>query len=301
MTGDQPRDFVGYAESPPPPAWPGDARLALNVVVNWEEGAERNPMDGDLETEQEVDTRYIVPPGVRELYLESVFEYGSRRGIWRLLRTLDDFEIVPTVFACGLALERSPQIAREFARRGCDFVGHGYRWLPPTGLSREEELADIRRCVAAIEQTTGYEVKGWFARPPSTINTRSLVAEAGLLYDSGSITDDLPYYDEVAGDPLLVVPYSLDVNDSKYFKDQFFLAEDFSSYACDAFDALYREGAEAPRMLSVGLHPRLIGRPGRISGLARFLEHVRKHDDVWITGRDAIALHWQDRFPPPQA
>lgn len=275
--------------------------MALNVVLNWEEGAERSPLDGDLDPEPEVEARYVLPPGIRELHLESTFEYGSRVGVWRVLRVFDRYGIVPTIFACGLALERSPHVASAFVARGCDFVGHGYRWLPPTGMTREQELEDIRRCTAAIEAVTGYAPLGWFARPPSTVNTRELVAEAGLLYDSGAINDDLPYYERVKGGSLLVVPYSLDVNDSKFFKGQFFLAEDFAEYAIAAFDAMYAESERIPRILSVGLHPRMIGRPGRIAGLERFLAHVRGHEDVWIAPRDAIARCWLEQFPDPAA
>jgi peptidoglycan/xylan/chitin deacetylase (PgdA/CDA1 family) len=296
-----PRDFTGYGEHPPRVEWPGGARLALNVVINWEEGAERNPLDGDRIQEHEIDTRYEVPEDQRELYLESTFEYGSRVGIWRMLRLLDRLEIVPTIFACGLALERSPQIAHEFVTRGCDFVGHGYRWISPIGMERAEEAADMVRCAESIKTTTGYGVQGWFARPPSTRNTRSLVAELGFLYDSAAINDDLPYYQEVDGRPLLIVPYSLDVNDSKFFKNEFFRSDQFSTYAIDTFDALYEESARTPRIMSVGLHPRMIGRPGRFPGLVRFLEHVRRHDDVWIASRDAVAQTWADQFAPDDA
>jgi peptidoglycan/xylan/chitin deacetylase (PgdA/CDA1 family) len=296
-----PRDFAGYGEHPPHVEWPDGARMALNLVINWEEGAERNPLDGDREPELEIDSRYIVPPDVRELYLESTFEYGSRVGIWRMLDLFDRLEMTPTVFACGQALERSPEITRAFVERGCDFIGHGYRWISPIGMDRSDEAADIVRCAQAIETTTGYTMRGWFARPPSTEHTRSLVAQLGLLYDSAAINDDLPYYQRVDGRPLLIVPYSLDVNDSKFFKNEFFRADQFATYAIDAFDALYEESGRTPRIMSVGLHPRMIGRPGRFPGLERFLEHVRDHDDVWIAPRDGIARTWSEQFAPDDA
>jgi allantoinase len=292
------RDFIGYADEPPNFEWPGGARLAVNFVVNYEEGAERSPLDGDSDREPLVEARYEVPPGERELFSESTFEYGSRVGVWRLLELLDRYRVTPTVFACSVALERNPVVTAALVERGCDFVGHGYRWIPHTGLTREVERDQIRRCVDSIEGMTGQRPRGWFTRPPNTLNTRELLAEEGLLYDSGSVNDDLPYFQSVAGRPFLVVPYSLDVNDTRFFKGQFFTSSDFAEYAIDCFDALYEEAIRVRRMMSVGLHPRIIGRPGRITGLERLLDHVSRHADVWYAERNQIATFWAETFAP---
>lgn len=294
-----PRDFVGYAGHPPLVEWPGGARLAVNVVINYEEGAERSPLDGDADREPLVEARYDVPEGERELFMESTYEYGSRVGVWRLLALLDRHHITPTVFASALALERNAEVARALVARGCDFVGHGYRWRPHTGMSREQERDHIRRCVESIARTTGYRVRGWFTRPPNTMHTRELLAEEGLLYDSGAVNDEVPYFQALAGRPFLIVPYSLDINDIKFVKGQFFTAADFAEYAIDSFDTLYRESAETPRMMSIGLHSRLIGRPGRLPGLERVIEHVSRHAGVWWAGRDRIATWWAERQAPP--
>lgn len=294
-----PRDFIGYADGRPEFEWPGGNRLALNVVVNYEEGAERTPLEGDTEREPLVEARYDVPAGERELFTESTFEYGSRVGIWNLLEVLDRYQVRPTVFACSVALERNPHVTQAFVKRGCDFVGHGYRWVPHTGMTVELEREQIRVCADSIRALTGYSIKGWFTRPPNTVNTRRLLAEEGLLYDSGAVNDDLPYFQDVSGRPMLVVPYSLDVNDTKFFKNQFFTARDFAEYAIDAFDVMLRQSEPSPRMMSIGLHPRIIGRPARLAGLERVLDHVVKHDQAWITGRDDIAEFWGRSFAPP--
>lgn len=298
MTTSLPRDFVGYGANPPDFTWPNGARLAVNLVINYEEGAERNALDGDADREPLVEARYDVPQGERELFTESTFEYGSRVGIWRLLDVLDAHGVVPTVFASALALERNAPVTEAIVRRGCDIVGHGYRWIPHTGMTREQERRHIADCVAALERLTGRTVKGWFTRPPNTVHTRSLLAECGLRYDAGSVSDDIPYYEQVDGEPFLVVPYSLDVNDTKFYKGQFFTADDFARYALDCFDVLLAESVRRPRMMSIGLHPRIIGRPSRMAGLLRVLESIAGRDDVWIAGRDEIADFWFDTFPP---
>lgn len=291
------RDLVGYADEPPDFEWPGGARLALNVVINYEEGSERNPLDGDDDLEPLVEARYAVPPGQRELFLESTYEFGSRVGIWRTLDALDEHGVKPTIFATAVALRRNPRVLGEFVARGCDVVGHGYRWLPHVGLSREEERRQIRQAVDALAEMTGQDVLGWFTRPPNTVNTRELLAEEGVAYDCGAVNDDVPYYGDVLGRPYLVVPYSLDINDIRFWKGQLFTGRDFEDYGRDSFEALRAEAQRVPRMMSIGLHPRIIGRPGRIGGLARLLEHIRGFDDVWIAARDDIARHWVRTFP----
>jgi allantoinase len=297
-----PRDFVGYGDHPPAFQWPDGARLAVNIVVNYEEGSERNRVDGDEELEPLTEATYPALPGERELAQESLYEYGSRVGIWRLLHLFDQYHIRPTIFACAVALERNPEAASAFVDRGCDIVGHGYRWISHFGLTEEQEQEQIRLAVTTIRQLTGQRMTGWFTRPPQTVATRRILAQEGFLYDSGCYNDDLPYFQEVAGRPFLVVPYTLDVNDVRFWKGPSMLVSDhFASYAIDAFDALYNEGARTPRMLSVGLHPRIIGRPARIGGLERLLAHISRFPAVWVTTRGEIATFWAERFAPQGA
>lgn len=294
-----PRDFIGYANKPPRFEWPDGARLALNVVVNYEEGSERNRVDGDEELEPLTEAPYPALPGERELVSESVYEYGSRVGIWRIIDLFDKYQVRPTIFACAVALERNPHVAQAFVERDYDMVGHGYRWISHFKMSEDQERDEIRKAVASVQRTTGKRMIGWFTRPPQTINTRRILAEEGFLFDSGAINDDVPYFQEVKGRPFLVVPYTLDINDIRFWKGSMFVADHFAAYCIDAFDALYRESARSPRMMSVGLHPRIIGRPGRILGLDRFLAHVRDYKDVWIAPRTEIARFWAERFAPP--
>jgi peptidoglycan/xylan/chitin deacetylase (PgdA/CDA1 family) len=287
------RDFRGYGQDPPQTPWPDGARLALNFVINYEEGAERNALDGYSERELLGEYFYDVPPGEREPFEESTYEFGSRVGVWRLLRLFDDAGIAPTIFGCAVALERNPEAVDAFRSRNCDLVGHGYRWESHRGLDVGEERERIRRATDAYGELGFRDVRGWFTRPPQTVNTRAALAAEGYLYDSGSVSDDVPYFDEVDGRPFLVVPYSLDVNDVRFIKGQLFTSDDFARYAISSFDVLLDEGRRwAPRMMSVGLHSRIIGRPGRLDGLARFIEHVAAASDVWIAGRNAIAEHW---------
>jgi allantoinase len=292
-----PRDFVGYADAPPDFEWP-EGRLAINFVINYEEGAERSPLEGDRDREPLVEARYEVAEGERELFYESTFEYGSRVGIWRLLRTLDDYGVRPTIFACGQALERNPAVTGALVARQCDFVGHGYRWLPHTGLDREQERTQIQLGRDAISNLTGAAPAGWFTRPPNTVHTRELLAEEGFLYDCGAVNDDIPYFQLVSERPFLVVPYSLDVNDTKFFKGQFLTGRDFAEYAFSCFAVLHKESQRTPRMMSVGLHPRIMGRPGRLDGLEGLLTEVRKRPDVWICSRNDIASFWAREFAP---
>jgi allantoinase len=292
------RDFIGYGNRPPKFEWPHGARLALNLVVNYEEGAERNRVDGDADLEQLTEASYPVRPGERELASESFYEFGSRVGIWRIISVFDKYQVRPTIFACAVALERNPPVSQAFVERNYDMVGHGYRWLSHFGLSEEQEREQIRRALESIQRTTGQRIAGWFTRPPQTVATRRILAEEGLLFDSGAYNDEIPYFQTVKGRPFLIVPYTLDINDIRFWKAGFFTATDFETYCTDAFDALYQESARTPRMMSVGLHPRIIGRSGRILGLDRFLAHVRDHPDVWITSRTEIARFWADQFAP---
>ncbi len=293
---DMVRNFVGYGGAPPRVEWPGGARIALNLVINYEEGSEMGAAEGDPQREMQAEWSYPARADERELVSESMFEYGSRVGVWRIMRVLDKYDATCTLFACGLALERNPEAARAFVSHGYDFVGHGYRWISHYGMSEEQEREHIRKARESIQRTTGQRIVGWFNRPLQTPATRRILAEEGFWYDSGAYNDDLPYFETAGGKRILVVPYSLDQNDIRFVKGQMFRADDFFEYVRDSFDTLYEEGATHPKMMSVGLHNRVIGRPGRAQGLDRFLSHVRKFPRVWIAGRNEIARFWMEKF-----
>jgi allantoinase len=293
---EMPRDFIGYGDSPPRVEWPNGARLALNIALNYEEGAEQSPIEGDSQRELLTEITFAAPPAERELASESIFEYGSRAGVWRVLRVLDKYAATCSVFACGMALERNPAVTQAFLRRGYDMIGHGYRSLPHYGMTEDQERAHIRQGKHCIEQLTGQPVMGWFTRLMTTPRTRRILAEEGIAYDSCSFNDDLPYFQTIGERRLLIVPYSIDVNDVRYIRNQLFTSDDFFTYARDTFDTLYEEGASTPRMMSIGLHARTTGRPGRTPGLDRFLAHVRQFPDVWIANRNDIARFWIERY-----
>ena len=301
MSQDYPRDLIGYGQSPPDPRWPGGARLALSFVLNYEEGAENPPLEGDPASEAFLHEVVGAPPtvGRRNLNTESMFEYGSRAGFWRVHRLFTKHGLPLTVYAVGQALERNPGNARAMVEAGWEVASHGWRWIDYMEMPEEEERAHIRRAIEAIESTTGSPPVGWYTGRISG-NTRRLVAEAGdFLYQSDSYADELPYWVEESGRPVLIVPYTLDVNDFKFMLyNGFVTADDFFRYARDSLDQLRDEGG---RMMSVGLHCRAIGRPGRARGLDRFLAYVREHDDVWVATRADIARHWRATYPYPGA
>jgi len=295
------RDLVGYGKDRPDPRWPGNARLALNFVMNYEEGSEYSIPDGDGASEtQLLEATPSMPPNTRDLNAESIYEYGSRVGFWRLMRVLGDYGLPATVFGCALALERNPQAVAAIRAAGYDVCSHGWRWIKHWLLSPEEEKAQIARAVASLTRSFGERPLGWYCRTGPSVNTRRFVVEeGGFLYDSDSYADELPYWDATHGRPHLVVPYSVDTNDTKFANPAGFAnGEEFLSYLKDSFDCLWREGAHQPGMMSVGLHMRLVGRPGRAEALRRFIEHVRKHDRVWICRRVDIARHWITTHPP---
>jgi allantoinase len=300
MSDDYPRDLVGYGANPPDPRWPGGARLALQIVVNYEEGGEASILHGDTHAEtylQEVVGAAAIQ-GARNLQVESIYEYGSRAGFWRLMRLFREFDMPVTVFAVAMALERHPDACAAMLAAGHEIASHGWRWIDHQNMPEDEERRHIRRAVEILTGLTGAPPQGWYTGRLSP-NTRRLVAEhGGFLYDADAYNDDLPYWVTEAGRPHLVVPYTLDVNDMKFGTAQGFnQGDDFFIYARNAFDALYAEGATQPKMMSVGLHCRLIGRPGRVQGLRRFLEHVRAHSDVWVCRRVDIARHWIAEHP----
>jgi len=293
------RDLIGYGETPPVVGWPGHARVAVNVVINYEEGSENRVEDGQQSRESMGEAPSPVPAGQRDLANESFFEYGSRAGFWRLLRVLDEHQVKGTIFACAVAFERNPEAAQAAMSRGWDICAHGHRWEEHWLLDREAERSAIARAVASITETAGQPPLGWYCRYGPSVNTRELVvAQGSFLYDSDSYADDLPYYVASAAGPWLVVPYALDTNDIRFWRGSLQVAEDFAAYLCDAFDQLWEEGGTRPRMMSVGLHCRIAGRPARARGLARFLEHARRRGQVWFATRGEIARHWRTHHPP---
>jgi allantoinase len=293
-----PRDLVGYGESPPHPQWPGNARIAINFVMNYEEGSEYSIPDGDGFSEGFMsEGGAVVPHGTRDLAVESIYEYGSRAGFWRIMRVFAERKLPLTVFGCALALERNPAAARAIAAAGHDVCAHGWRWAKHWLLSEDEERTHIAKAVESLTRTIGRRPLGWFCRSSPSVNTRRLVVEeGGFLYDSDTYNDELPYWVEVEGRQHLVLPYNTDSNDAKFFNAAGYSSgEDFFTYLRDTFDMLYAEGATLPRMVSVGIHCRISGRPGRAIALARFLDYVAKHDRVWICRREEIARHWIER------
>ncbi len=288
------RDFRGYGDAPPAIRWPGDARLAVSVVVNVEEGAELSLGMGDEANESVYEVVEEIR-GTRDLCMESHFEYGTRAGWPRIRALLKRYDVAATLNANGRALAYSPWLAREAVADGHEIAAHGWRWERHANMPEEEERAVIARTVEAIRDAGGTAPVGWHTRSATSVNTRRLLLEhGGFLYDSNAYNDDLPYLVEAGGGRRhVVLPYAFDTNDMRFQRGGgFVFAEDFARYCIEAFDRLYEEGAEAPRMLSVGLHLRIIGRPGRIGGLERFLAHAASRPGVWFARRDAIARHW---------
>jgi allantoinase len=290
-----PRDLIGYGSRPPHPRWPNDARIAVSIVLNYEEGGEYCVLHGDAHSESVLTDVGADPlPNARNLNVESLFEYGSRVGFWEIMRLLRERQIDATLYAVGMALERNPEAAAEVVRSGFEVACHGQRWIDYQFVPEDVERAHMLRNVEIITRMIGRRPLGWYTGRPSP-NTRRLVAEiGGFLYDSDAYNDDLPYWTRVRGQPHLVVPHSFDTNDSRLQRGgDFSTGEDFFSYCRDAFDWLYRMGIEGrPRMMTISLHARIIGRPGRIGALLRLLDHMQRHDAVWLCNRTAIAQHW---------
>ncbi|MGI9334347.1 MAG: polysaccharide deacetylase family protein [Gammaproteobacteria bacterium] len=288
------RDFRGYAGNPPAIQWPGGAWVALSIVLNLEEGAELSLGAGDERNESvhEVVSRV---EGVRDLCMESHFEYGARAGYWRIVELLERFSMTCTVNACVRALETTPWIVDDVTRRGYEVMCHGYRWEGQEHLSEAEERELIERCARSIEAMTGRRPQGWHSKSYPSTNTRRLLVEAGFSYDSNAYNDDLPYVVDVDGRRHVIVPYSFDTNDMRFQAGGGFeFGDDFARYCIDAFECLLREGEGSPRMMTVGLHTRIIGRPGRIGGLEKFLQHVVARGHAWVTTRAAIAQAWRE-------
>ena len=287
---DATRDFLGYAGRAPDVRWP-KGKVAVSFVVNFEEGAEFSIRDGDARNEAIYEVEHRLE-GLPDPCLDSHFEYGARAGWWRVMELFDAYGVNVTVSACGRAVERTPALARDAVRRGHEIAAHGWRWESHAGLSEAEERERIARTVAAIKAATGVRPVGWHTRSASSLNTRRLlIEEGGFLYDSDAYNDDLPY--KVGAH--VVLPYAFDTNDMQFQNtNRFAGGADFSNYVLDAFGWLKREGERAPRMMSIGLHLRMIGRPGRIGALERILETIARDEAAWIARRDAIARHWRD-------
>ena len=292
------RDLIGYGANPPQVEWPDGARIAISVVVNYEEGSEYSTLDGDAQGESMGEAQSPVPPGERDLANESFFEYGSRVGVWRIMDILDEYDVKATFYCCALALERNPQVGPEIVRRGHEVFGHGYRWEEYFKMDRAAEREAIRKAVESITRTTGQRPLGWYTRYGPSINTRELVVEeGGFLYDCNAYNDDLPYYTNVNGKKWLVIPYSLEVNDTKFWRGGMSNPSDFYETARNTFDQLYREGATHPKMMSVGLHCRIIGKPARAAALRQFLEYAKSKPGVLFTRRVDIARWWLEKYP----
>jgi peptidoglycan/xylan/chitin deacetylase (PgdA/CDA1 family) len=293
------RDFIGYGANRPQANWPGGARIALNINLNFEGGGERSILEGDECSESLLnDIGQPALEGLRSPLVESVFEYGSRVGGWRLLRLFRERGIKVSLLAVAKAAAASPELARAFAAEGHEIVSHGYRWLDYQRVPEEVERQHIASALDLIETVTGVAPTGWMTGRPGA-NTRRLVVESGRIsYDRDSLSDELPYWLSVGDRDHLVVPYSFETNDNRFSENSgFSTGDDFARYMIDCFDTLYAEGAQTPGIMSLALHDRLIGRPARIAGLRRFLDHVEKHDHVWICTGAEIAAHWARQFP----
>lgn len=298
---DYPRDLRGYGRSPPHPRWPNEARVAIQVVLNFEEGGENNILHGDAASEAFLtDVLGAQPwPGQRHANVESMFEYGSRAGFWRLWRILTQYRVGVTVFGVATALMRNPEPVAAMKEAGWDIASHGLKWIEHKDMAEAEERAQMEAAIRVHIAATGSRPLGWYTGR-STINTARLVTEeGGFLYSCDSYADDLPYWINAAAGHHLVIPYSLDANDMRFINAQGFGDGDqFFRYLKDSFDVLYAEGETAPKMMSVGLHCRVIGRPGRAASLIRFLDYVSSFERVWMPTRLDIARHWHDHHQP---
>mgnify|MGYP001799398189 CR=1 FL=1 len=295
MSADYPRDLIGYGQNPPHPRWPNDARLALQFVINYEEGGENCILHGDPASEAFLSETVGAAPlaGVRNLNMESMYEYGSRAGFWRLHRLFTQRDLPVTVYAVAMALERNPQAGRAMVDAGWEVASHGYRWIDYQYVGEATEREHIQKAIEIHTQVTGSRPLGFYQGRLSPNTRRLVVEEGGFLYDADSYGDDLPYWTTDYGRPHLVIPYTLDTNDMRFATYQGFNSGDqFFTYLKDAFDVLHTEGKTAPKMMSVGLHCRLSGRPGRTAALGRFLDYVQKYEDVWVCRRVEIAQHW---------
>ena len=295
MSKPYPRDMIGYGRNPPDPKWPEQAKIAVQFVINYEEGGETCILHGDLTSETFLSEIVGAEPlhGLRHMNMESVYEYGSRAGFWRLHRMFTERSIPLTVYGIAMALERNPEAVKAMIEADWEIASHGYRWIDYKYFGEDIEREHLEKAIAIHESITGSRPLGWYTGRNSPNTRRLVVEEGGFLYDSDSYADDLPYWVQDYSKPHLVIPYTLDNNDMRFATSQGFNSGDqFFAYLRDAFDVLYAEGETAPKMMSIGLHCRLAGRPGRAASLARFLDYIQKCDRVWICRRIDIARHW---------
>jgi len=299
-----PRDLVGYGRNPPHANWPGQARVALQFVLNYEEGGENATLHGDIGSEQFLSEMFNPPSfAERHLTMEGIYEYGSRVGVWRILREFEKRGLPLTVFGVGMALQRHPELTQAFVELGHEIACHGWRWINYQQIDEATERLHMQTGINIIKVLTGKAPTGWYTGRDSPNTRRLLLDHGGFEYDSDYYGDDLPFWMKVKKSdgsvaPHLVVPYTLDVNDMRFALPQgYSQAEDFFVYLRDSFDVLYAEGADSPKMMSIGMHCRLLGRPGRMLALQKFLDHIEKHADVWVCKRIDIARHWQATHP----
>jgi putative urate catabolism protein len=301
MTPAYPRDLIGYGKNPPHPNWPEGARIALQFVINYEEGGENCVLHGDMASEaflSEIIGAEPIP-GSRHMNIESMYEYGSRAGFWRLYRMFTQRGIPVTIYGIAMALARNPEAVAAMQEADWEIASHGYRWIDYQYFGEALEREHLEKAIAIHTEATGSRPLGWYTGRNSPHTRKIVVEEGGFLYDADSYADDLPYWDLSYGKPHLIVPYTLDNNDMRFATAQGFNSGDqFFAYLRDAFDVLYAEGETAPKMMSVGLHCRLVGRPGRAAALARFLDYVQQHERVWLCRRIDIAHHWHQHHQP---
>ena len=297
-----PRDMIGYGRNPPHPKWPGDANVAVQFVINYEEGGENNILHGDAGSEAFLSEIVGAAswPGQRHMNMESIYEYGSRAGFWRLWRMFAARQMPVTVYGVAMALQRNPDAVAGMQEAGWEIASHGLRWIEYRDFSREEEAEHMREAIRIHTEVTGERPLGWYTGRSSVHSVDLAIEEGGFLYTSDAYSDDLPYWVEGPNSPHLIIPYTLDANDMRFATPQGFNSGDqFFAYLKDSFDVLYQEGeAGAPKMMSVGLHCRLVGRPGRAAALARFLDYVASHEKAWVPRRIDIARHWHQHHHP---
>jgi allantoinase len=294
-----PRDLIGYGRNPPHADWPGGARIAVQMVLNYEEGGENCVLHGDAGAETFLSDMINPAPvvGARNMSMEQIYEYGSRAGVWRLLRLFKRYDVAVTVFGVAMAMERNPAVVEAFLEAGHEIASHGWRWINYQDVPERVEREHMDRAIDLHKRLTGERPLGWYTGRTSP-NTRRLAAdEGGFLYDADDYSDDLPFWTPAVRKPHLVVPYTLEANDMRFAGTGLNTGGQFYSYLKDAFDVLYAEGETAPKMMSVGLHCRIIGRPGKMAGLERFIRYALGHKDVWFCRRIEIAKHWRERHP----
>ncbi len=297
-----PRDMVGYGRHRPRPDWPGNARIAIQFVINYEEGGESCILHGDAASESFLSEIVGAVPfvGQRHVNMESIYEYGSRAGFWRLHRIFTEHDVPVTVYGVAMAMERNPEAVAAMVEADWEIATHGHRWIDYQNVPESVEREHLRLAIEIQTRLTGQRPLGSYIGRASPNSLRLIVEEGGFAYNADSYADDLPYWNTEYGRPQLIVPYTLDANDMRFASPQGFNSGDqFFTYLGDTFDTLYEEGEDSPKMMSVGLHCRLVGRPGRAAALARFIDYVQTHQDVWVCRRIDIARHWIAKFPPP--